>query len=60
MKKIIFSIALLLSAGFSTLTATAQNLVPIPLKMQKTTDNPLVWLNISQVEAPNSLSNEIE
>lgn len=60
MKKIIFSIALLLSAGFSTLTATAQNLVPIPLKMQKTTDNPLVWLNISQVEAPNSLSNEKE
>lgn len=60
MKKIIFSIALLLSAGFSTLTATAQNIVPIPLKMQETTDNPLVWLNISQVEAPNSLSNEKE
>ena len=61
MKKFILSIALLLGMGGVCHTITAQNLVPIPLKMQNlTTDQPLVWMNVGSIEAPEALNNEKE
>ena len=60
MKKFIFSIALLFATGFSAITATAQNLVPIPLKVQTTGEKALVWYNVGQIDCPESLANEKE
>ena len=49
MKKFILSIALLLGL-VGMYQMAAQNLVPVPLKMQNlTTEQPLVWMNVGAV-----------
>ena len=53
MKKIFLSIALLCAASWVAPTvATAQNLVPIPLKMASAQGQPLVWQNVGQINCP--------
>ena len=58
--KIIFSLLLaaFLSVGYGATQATAQNLVPIPLKTTSLDGDPLVWINVSQISAPATLDNE--
>ena len=51
--------ALLLSIG-SVKPLAAQNVIPIPLSMQTTGEKPLVWLNVSSIDAPAELQNERE
>lgn len=51
--------ALLLSIG-SVKPLAAQNVIPIPLSMQNTGEKPLVWLNVSSIDAPAELQNERE
>lgn len=59
MKKIFLSIALLCAASWVAPTvATAQNLVPIPLKMASAQGQPLVWQNVGQINCPDELANE--
>ena len=59
MKKIFLSIALLCAASLVAPTAaTAQNLVPIPLKMASAQGQPLVWQNVGQINCPDELANE--
>ena len=59
MKKFILSIALLLGLGGVSQQMTAQNLVPIPLKMQTAAnERPLVWYNVATIDCPESLNNE--
>lgn len=61
MKKFILSIALLLGLGGVSQQMTAQNLVPIPLKMQTAAnERPLVWYNVATIDCPESLNNEKE
>lgn len=52
--------AALLLAVATHVTATAHNLIPIPFKVEATGGNPLVWLNISSISAPDELQNERE
>ena len=60
MKKFILSIALLLGL-VGMYQMAAQNLVPVPLKMQNlTTEQPLVWMNVGAVSCPDELANEKE
>lgn len=60
MKKTILSLALLLGSFLAPAAVTAQNLVPIPLKMQTAAGTPLVWLNVGQIDCPETLANEKE
>ena len=60
MKKFILSIAMLLGL-VGMYQMAAQNLVPVPLKMQNlTTEQPLVWMNVGAVSCPDELANEKE
>ena len=60
MKKFILSIAMLLGL-VGMYQMAAQNLVPVPLKMQNlTTEQPLVWMNVGTVSCPDELANEKE
>lgn len=60
MKKFILSIAMLLGL-IGMYQMAAQNLVPVPLKMQNlTTEQPLVWMNVGAVSCPDELANEKE
>ena len=51
--------ALLLGMG-TMQSMQAQNIIPIPLHMQSTGEQPLVWLNVGSIQAPAELQNECE
>ena len=61
MKKITrLALALALALTATHTPATAQNLIPVPLKTEQLAGQPLVWLNVGSIEAPAELQNEVE